>query len=231
MPSQAREKDEDVKRTRLRTTWVKVQKRRPGAALLFLDESGFRLLPFVGKTGSPVGETPTLVPSFGRWEKLSVVSGVAVRGRDVVDFLRQAGRPIRGRVIGVWDHRGQHPSPALRSSFDGPGRFEAVPLPRYCPERNPDEGVGSWVKSKDLAKRCPRDNEDFVDRARGSLGEDATQDRPRLRLLEGRRATMGFATHPMWESFVPPVGYVHRALSLRVGKPSRPLPSGVRKLP
>jgi len=63
-----------------------------------------------------------------------------------------------------------HRGPALRSSFDGPGRFEAVPLPPYGPERNPDEGVGSWVKSKDLANRCPRDNEDPVDRVRGSLG-------------------------------------------------------------
>lgn len=161
-----------------------------GATLLFLDESGFSLTPFVVKTWSPEGETPTLVHSFGRWEKLSAISGVAVRlrhgrleakvyfrllpgravrGQDVAGFLRQAGRHVRGGVIVVWDNAGQHRGPALRRFFDGHVRFDAVPLPPYCPELNPDEGVWSWVKSKDLANLCPRDDEDLVHRVRGSL--------------------------------------------------------------
>lgn len=166
------------------------KKLRRGTTLLFLDESGFRLTPYVARTWSPEGETPTLVHSFGPWEKLSAISGVAVRlrhgrleakvyfrllprrtvrGRDVAAFLRQAGRHVRGQVIVVWDNAGQHRGPALRSFFASRARFEAVPLPPYCPELNPDEGVWSWVKSKDLANLCPEDDEDLVRRVRGSM--------------------------------------------------------------
>lgn len=161
-----------------------------GATLLLEDESGFTLTPFVAKTWSPVSETPTLVHSFGPWEKLSAISGIAVRLRDgrleaalyfrllpgvavrnghVADFLRQVGRHRKGKVIVLWDNAGQHRGPALRSFFEAHGRFEAVPLPPYCPELNPDEDVWGWVK-KDLANLCALDDEDLRRRVRASLG-------------------------------------------------------------
>jgi len=171
----------------------KVQKRRRGAALLFLDESVLRLLPFVVKTGSPVGGTPTLVPSFGRWEKRSAIGGVALgvrNGRiearvyfrllprkaadhgDLADYLRQLARHLRGHVLVVWDNAGQHRGPALRSSFMSHGSFEAVRLPPYCPELTPDDAVWSWVKSKDFVDRIHeslRRMQRRTDRDRGCL--------------------------------------------------------------
>lgn len=161
-----------------------------GATLAFEDESGFALTPYVARTWSPVGTPATLRHAFGRYEKLSAISAVAVRlrrgrleaelyfrllprkavgGRDVADFLRQLGRHAHGRVIVVWDNAGQHRGPALRTFLARRPRFEIVPLPPYCPELNPDEDVWAWVKSKDLANLCAVDDEDLVHRVRGSL--------------------------------------------------------------
>jgi putative transposase len=173
-----------------------------GDTVVLEDESGFSLTPYVARTWSPAGTPATLVHAFGRWEKLSAISAVAVRlrhgrleaklyfrllprravgSRDVADFLRQLARHLDGHVIVVWDNAGQHRGKALRAFLACRPRFEIVPLPPYCPELNPDEGVWSWVKSKDLANLCALDDEDLLRRVRGSLRR--MQRRPRL--LEG----------------------------------------------
>lgn len=165
------------------------KKLRAGATVVFEDESGFSLTPLVARTWSPAGETPTLVHAFGRWEKLSAISAVAVRlgsppkaelyfrlhpGRtvgnvQVAAFLRQLSRHLRGRVVVVWDNAGQHRGKALRAFLEAHERFEIVPLPPYCPELNPDENVWAWVKSKDLANLCAADDEELVRHVRRSL--------------------------------------------------------------
>ena len=48
--------------------------------MVFVDESGFSLIPHVAKTWAPVGETPVLVHQ-GRWPKFSAISGVTPSGR------------------------------------------------------------------------------------------------------------------------------------------------------
>ena len=130
--------------------------------MVFVDESGFSLTPYVARTWSPVGAPAVLVHAFGRWEKLSAISGIAVRlrhgrletelyfrllprravgNRDMADFLRQLARHVRGRGIVVWDNAGQHRGRALRAFLERHPRFETVYLPPYCSELNPDEDV------------------------------------------------------------------------------------------
>lgn len=166
------------------------KKLRRGATLVFEDESGFSLTPLVARTWSPAGDTPSLVHAFGRWEKLSAISAVAVRLDDgllraelyfhlhpgrtvdnaqVAAFLRQLSRHLRGHVVVVWDNAGQHRGKVLRAFLEAHERFEVVPLPPYCPELNPDEDVWSWVKSKDLANLCAEDNGELVRHVRRSL--------------------------------------------------------------
>jgi putative transposase len=158
--------------------------------VLFLDESGFTLTPYVANTWAPRGQVPVLVHAMGHWEKLNAISAVAFsrrqgrvradlffrlhRGRSigsarVAAFLRQVERQVPGRVIVVWDNAPQHRGPYVRAFFAKRPRFELVRLPPYCPELNPDEDVWSWVKSKDLANAAAQDNDDLVHRVRGSL--------------------------------------------------------------
>ena len=53
---------------------------RLAAHLVFLDESGFLLIPSVHKTWSPVGQTP-VVPHRYRHDRLLAISGIAVSPR------------------------------------------------------------------------------------------------------------------------------------------------------
>ncbi len=146
------------------------KKLRAGWTILFLDESGYSSTPFVAGTWAPVGETPVLVHPWN-WEKLSAISAVAVRlrrgrlrarlyfhlvpwksikGPQVAAFLRQLARHVRGDAALVWDGAPQHKGAPVRGFLADCPRFRVVPLPGYCPERNPDEGVWDWVKTKDL---------------------------------------------------------------------------------
>src|SRR5215211_6718344 len=95
-----------------------------GRTILFVDQSGFYLLPTVVRTYAPiVGQTPILYEQLSR-EHLSVMSGITLEGKllmmeqerafkspDVVRFLRHALRQIAGKLLVIWDgspiHRGQ----------------------------------------------------------------------------------------------------------------------------
>ena len=162
---------------------------RTGATIVFLDESGFSLIPFVRRTWAKKGTVPILRHSFGRWTKLSAISGVAIRlrrgtlhaelyyrtlrgafaGADCTEFLRQLARHIRGPVRIVWDNAGQHRGPELRRFLQRNERFNVVPLPPYCPELNPDEGVWNWSKTKDMANLAAHDSHDLLRCVRRSL--------------------------------------------------------------
>ena len=99
--------------------------RRLGAYLVFVDESGFRLIPTVCKTWAPRGHTPRISYHY-RHDRISVISGVslsAVRHRvglyfrwhrkniqrpEVVAFVRHLLRHLRGEVIVLWDNNNIH---------------------------------------------------------------------------------------------------------------------------
>lgn len=94
-----------------------------GRTILFVDESGFYLLPSVVRTWSPVGHRPVLREWVSR-DHLSAIGGIseggqlyllqqekAFDGEGVVRFLRQLLEQIPGRLAVVWDgapiHRGE----------------------------------------------------------------------------------------------------------------------------
>src|SRR5262245_53178527 len=94
---------------------------RLGAHLVFVDESGFLLIPSVRKTWAPRGRPPVLRYHY-RPDRLSVISGISVspvrprlglyyrlqntnlQHTDVCAFLRQRLRHLRGPVIVLWDN-------------------------------------------------------------------------------------------------------------------------------
>ena len=139
---------------------------------MFLDESGFLLIPNVRKTWAPVGCTPTVRHSYKR-DKLSAISAVSVSprrtrlglymhvheanitGAEVVIFLRHLLRHLPGPVELLWDGGSIHKRDDVKAFLCEHPRLKTHRFPAYAPELNPDELV--WTKMKsDLANGVPQ---------------------------------------------------------------------------
>ena len=136
---------------------------RLGAHLVFVDESGFLLIPSVRRTWAPRGQTP-LLRHRQRRERISVISGLSVSPRrrryglyfllspkniqhpEVCAFLRDLLRHLRGPVIIVWDSAKIHGGEAIRALQARYPRLHLYHFPGYAPELNPDEGIWHLAK-------------------------------------------------------------------------------------
>jgi transposase len=145
--------------------------RREGRTLLFVDESGFYLLPAVARTYAPVGETPILRHRLTH-DHLSVVGAVglhaqlyfqvherAITGADVVAFLRHLLRHVPGKLLVVWDgapiHRSHLGKQFLRDG--AAARIHLEQFPGYAPELDPEEGIWHYLKYVELRNLCCAD--------------------------------------------------------------------------
>ena len=149
------------------------------AHLVFIDESGFLLIPSVRKTWSPVGQTPILLHRY-RHDRISAISGIAVspkrfhctlycqlyedniQGEEVAVFLRHLLRQVRGHLIVLLDNGKTHRSDPVGELLARTSRLHLVPFPPYAPELNPDEGVWNHLKST-LANGRPDTQAELMD--------------------------------------------------------------------
>ena len=136
-----------------------------------MDESAFYLLPAVGRTYAPVGETPGLAVKLTH-DHLSAISGItpegdlymmvqeqAYKSPDVVRFLEHLQRHIPGKLLILWDGSPIHRSQVIKE-YLGSGaaaRIHLEQLPGYAPELNPDEGIWKYLKCVELKNVCCRD--------------------------------------------------------------------------
>ena len=152
---------------------------RLAAHLVFIDESGFLLIPSVRKTWSPVGQTPILLHRY-RHDRISAISGIAVspkrfhctlycqlyvdniQGEEVAVFLRHLLRQVRGHLIVLLDNGKTHRSDPVGELLARTSRLHLVPFPPYAPELNPDEGVWNHLKST-LANGRPDTQAELMD--------------------------------------------------------------------
>jgi transposase len=154
--------------------------REEGRPILFVDEAGFSLLPFVARTYAPRGRTPVLRVPLTR-DHLSAISAVtpdgrlftqvqpeALRGPAVVAFLRQLLRQVRGKLRVIWDGAPIHRCHLVRDflAAGAATRLHLERLPGYAPDLNPDEGVWNLLKRVELRNRCCQD----LDELRWELG-------------------------------------------------------------
>jgi transposase len=139
--------------------------------IIFVDESGFGLLPALVRIYAPRGQTPHLRAPL-RWEHLSVMAAVtptgklytwiqarSVKGRDIVRFLRHLMQQIPGKLLIVWDGLPAHRSRAVKD-FLTQGAAERIrlqALPAYAPEMNPAEGIWNYLKRVELKNCCCHD--------------------------------------------------------------------------
>jgi transposase len=144
--------------------------------LVFVDESGFALLPAAVRTYAPRGQTPVL--HYPYWEHLSVISAItpegelytmtreqAFDGQAVVHFLKHLLRHLSGKLLVIWDglpaHRSRKVKDFLRQG--GAKHLYLAQLPSYAPELNPDEGVWHYLKDVEMKNLCCHDLQELKD--------------------------------------------------------------------
>jgi transposase len=159
------------------------------AHLLFWDESGFFLTPTVRRTLAPRGKTPVLL-AFDRRDKLSAISCISIspkagrpglhfelldhnaKAGDVVAFLEQVRRQLRGALTVIWDGHGIHSkAKAVKAYLAAHPEVAAETFPGYVPDLNPDEGVWGWAKYGRLANLAAQDTTELWEQVGGELWE------------------------------------------------------------
>lgn len=141
---------------------------------MFLDESGFLLVPSVRRTWAPRGQTPCLTVA-GRWTKISSISAISVspgrrrvalyarfhqnkniRAPQVVYFLRHLLKQVRGSIVLLWDRGRTHRAVVVKKLLAQYPRLHTYRFPGYAPELNPDEFIWNHLK-RAVANSAPKD--------------------------------------------------------------------------
>lgn len=136
--------------------------------LVFVDESGFYLLPARVRTYAPQGQTPIL-RVFQTRDHLSVMSGItleghlftmtryeALAGTDSVHFLKHLRAQLDRKLLVIWDGSPIHRTLEVKAYLtDGAAKhIHLERLPSYAPELNPDEGTWKHLKHVELRNVC-----------------------------------------------------------------------------
>lgn len=153
--------------------------RKEGRVILFLDESVFRLVPSVGKTYGPKGETPKIEETISR-QRLPAISAISEDGKlyfglveettidsaNVIEFLNKLREQIDEKMTIIWDGAPVHRSNKIKKFLEegGAEQIHLERLPAYAPELNPDEGVWSYLKSVELKNVCCFDLQELKER-------------------------------------------------------------------
>ena len=151
---------------------LKRQARRERRELVFVDESGFYLLPGVVKAYAPRARTPVL-DEWQTRDHLSVMGGVTPRGQvytlvrptslnglHTVEFVLHLGRLAGDRLLVVWDGSPIHRRAEV-SAFvaEARGAIVVERLPSYAPDLNPVEWLWRHLKEVELRNLSCRDLE------------------------------------------------------------------------
>jgi transposase len=188
----ARERDEEKISTWKTERWPELQAKaeREKRTIIFIDECGFSQKTTAKKTWAPTGQTPTLQMTF-HWDKLSVIGGISIKSlwfaiheesiksEQVIGFLDQLKRQVKGKLLIIWDGLPAHRSKAMAQYLgEQNGRIWVERLPAYAPELNPIEYLWGNVKGNDLANDAPKDLWELSEAARRALIKKRR--RPRL---------------------------------------------------
>jgi transposase len=163
---QARQQDEKAVKRWLKEEWPEIQKhvKRWQAMLYFMDEAGVSLIPVMGKTWAPKGETP-IVKVTGKRGGFCVTSAISPAGKMIfrlekgkinagkhVEFLEQImeHHPNR-KIIVIEDRAPPHRGKKVKDFAEGnKRRFAVYYLPAYAPKLNPGEHVWEYLKAYKL---------------------------------------------------------------------------------
>ena len=131
--------------------------------IVFIDESGFYLLPAKVRTYAPRGQTP-LIQVFQTKDHLSAICGVtitnqlysmvrvkAINSLDAIRFLRHLLLCMESRLLVIWDNSPIHRSNEVKAFLAKNGaKIHIEALPPYAPDLNPTEGAWNHLKRIEL---------------------------------------------------------------------------------
>jgi transposase len=156
--------EEAIERWRVES-WpaVKERARQERRRLVFVDESGFYLLPGVVKTYGPQGQTP-VVDEWQTHDHLSVMGGVtpqgnvyslvrpkSLNGLHSIEFLVHLGRLAGDRLLVIWDGSPIHRRAEVKEFVAAAGgKIHLEPLPPYAPDLNPVEWLWRHLKEVEM---------------------------------------------------------------------------------
>lgn len=156
--------EEAIERWRVESWPALRQKaRRERRNLVFVDESGFYLLPGVVKTYAPKGRTPVL-DEWQTRDHLSVMGGLTTEGKvyslirptslngmHSIEFLVHLGRQASDRLLVIWDGSPIHRRAEVQAFVaEARGQIHLEPLPAYAPDLNPVEWLWKHLKKVEL---------------------------------------------------------------------------------
>jgi transposase len=165
--TRALQRDEQVIEHWRVEVWPQIQQhaQKEHQTVVFVDESGFYLLPSVVKTYGPRGLTPILKEWQTR-DHLSVMGAVTPQGKvyslvhqesltglHTVAFLMHLLRVAGQRLLVIWDGSPIHRCTEVKQFLaEGAARWIHIePLPPYAPDLNPVEWM--WTHLKDVEMR------------------------------------------------------------------------------
>jgi transposase len=149
---------------------------RERRALVFVDESGFYLLPGVVRTYGPKGQTPVVDKRLSR-DHLSVMAGVtpggklytlvrqkALKSPESVVFLKHLLVQTGKKLLVIWDGSPIHRWGAVQEflAAGGAKRVHLEAMPGYAPDLSPlDQGCWQHLKHVEMRNLSCMDMEEL----------------------------------------------------------------------
>jgi transposase len=148
-----------------------------GAHLVFIDESGFLLIPTRRRTWGLKGRTPIIQYNF-RYDRISALAALTVSAQrkhmglyvrfqqdnfhvqDIGDFLHVLLKHLRGPIILLWDRAKIHKGPKIEKILKKNSRLYIEWFPSYAPELNPVEQIWNDFKGH-TANSLPLNKQDL----------------------------------------------------------------------
>jgi transposase len=182
---------------------LKEKARRERRVPVFVDESGFYLLPGVVKTYGPKGQTP-VVDEWQTRDHLSVMGGVTPQGKvyslvrptslnglHSIEFLIHLGRLAGDRLLVIWDGSPIHRRVEVQEFVEEAGdAIHLEPLPPYAPDLNPVEWLWRHLKLVEMANLTCLDLEQLHGELHVALGRVREKGRLIPSFFEGAGLTV-----------------------------------------
>jgi transposase len=185
--------EEEIRRWR-KDVWpaLKRRARKERRTLVFVDESGFYLLPSVVKTYGPKAQTP-VVDEWQTHDHLSIMGALTTDGRvftlvrqdslnglHTIEFLTHLGHQLKEAALAVWDRSPIHRRAEVTEFVATVGTKNLVVewLPPYAPDLNPVEWLWRHLKQVEMRNLTCRDLEELHEEFHLALGR--IRGKPRL---------------------------------------------------
>jgi transposase len=171
---------------------LKRRARKERRSLVFVDESGFYLLPSVVKTYGLKAHTP-VVDEWQTRDHLSIMAGLTTDGRvstlvqqkpldglNTIEFLTHLGHQLKGAALVIWDRSPIHRRDEVTEFVAALGgkNLAVELLPPYAPDLNPVEWLWKHLKREELRNLTCRDLEELHEEFHLALGR--LRGKPRL---------------------------------------------------